>query len=574
MNVVIIGGVAGGMSCAARLRRLDEAAKITVVEKGPFVSYANCGLPYALSEVINDEAKLHVKSEDVIRSWYNVYIRTHCEAKSIDRNRKVVKIHALETETEEELKYDKLVLAMGSEPVIQARWFQKGCPNMFHLRTLEDLKSVNQFITGDVKNVAVVGGGFLGLEAAENLKIRGLDVTILEYAQHVFGPVDHGLATMLHTELERNGVKLITNARIKEYKQPTFEADKARIKERAFFTLEDGTKVQSDLIIVATGIAPCKALADHAGLKCSRGVIVNARMQTSDPEIYAVGDMIETFNIITEQNAQLALGGPANRQGRLAADHISGRDDDREYWKGHVGTAVCKVFNLTVGIVGLSPTQLQISTPDFNYVTIHPPHHAGYYPGANSITLRVSFDTSTTRTRGRILGAQAIGKSGVDKRIDVIATAIMGGMNIRDLEHLELGYAPPYGSAKDPINMAGFVAMNVFAGDVKIVHAEDIASVAGFSSPQPTIDLNDYQILDVRSVQEYEKGHLPNAINIPIGQLRERIGELEKKKKTISYCFVGYRGYLGYRILMQNGFESVANLDGGFKMLIDGGYQF
>ncbi|KXL46535.1 hypothetical protein M433DRAFT_8506 [Acidomyces richmondensis BFW] len=421
--------------------------------------------------------------------------------------------------------------------------------HVFPLRSISDLEKLQQYRRNhELKQVAIIGGGFIGLEAAENLVRLGLHVTILEFLPHVMPQIDSDMAEYLHTELVRNGVKLMLNARIVKVDQP-------KESNQSFVHLQSGERIPADAVIIAAGIHGNTDLAKKAGLSVSRfGIDVQDTLQTSDPDIYAVGDVVATTNLVSGQVRNLALGGPANRQGRLAADHICGRD---VRYRGHIGTSVCKVFDLTIASVGLSVAELTRIGTKFEYVTVHPSDHAGYYPGATPITLKVAFDKAT----GKLLGAQAVGKKGIDKRIDVLATAIRAGMTISDLQDLELAYAPPYGSAKDPVNMAGFVGANVIAEDVKIVHASDLDGLAGC------------QIFDIRSPEEYATGHIKNAINIPLKDLRDRCKEFSKENKTLVYCLVGYRGYLAYRVLKQNGFDNVFNLDGGYKIVSEGGFK-
>ena len=561
MRVVIIGGNAGGMSCATRLRRLNEHCRITVVEKGPWISSATCGIPYALSGVIAEEAKLHVQSKEKIHAWFNIDVLTGTEALSIDRKERNVSIGELDDDgklidgTTCTISYDKLVLAPGAEPTFPPIDGIRSC-NVFTLRSIADLRKLKDFLaTRRVRHVAVIGGGFIGLEAAENLVGLGMNVTMVEYMPQVFASVDADIAGMLHRELRRNGVELILNARIAEI-------------DEEHIHLENGEQILADAVILATGIHAGTTLAESAELAVSRaGIQVEETLQTSDPDIYAIGDAIQTLNSVNGKTEPLALAGPANRHGRLVADHICGK---AVKYHGHVGTSVCKVFGLTVASVGLCVRELAKSDLHFEYVTVHPLDHAGYYPGAHPVTLRVAFDTET----GKMLGAQGIGDKGVDKRIDVLATAIQAGMSIRELTDLELAYAPPYGSAKDAVNMAGFVGSNVLDGVVRILHARDIPSplenghTNGHATKQPNL-----QLVDVRSPEEYCQAHLPGAVNIPLGDLRKRCHELLATAPTLVYCKVGYRGYLAYRILKQRGFNDVFNLDGGFKLVEEGDFK-
>ncbi|KAF2240931.1 FAD/NAD(P)-binding domain-containing protein [Trematosphaeria pertusa] len=536
------------MSFAARARRLSELANITIFEKGPFVGYANCGIPYALGGIIPKDEALILQTPDSVNARYNVHIRHNTEVVNIDRQKKTV-----EYRTGEEVKsmeYDKLILAQGAEPF---RPPMKGAdaPNVFTLQTIPDMTAVKQYMfSHGSKSVAIIGGGFIGLEAAESLVALGMQVSIVEYLPHVFPPVDQDIAEPLHTEIRKNNVSLHLNARIQEIAAPESEGQPSHI------VLESGEKVPGDVILLVVGVRPRVKLAEAAGLATNRfGIVTNAQMQSSDPNIYAVGDMACTTNMITHTPQNLALAGPANRQGRLAADHIFGR---AVAYRGNVGTSMCKIFDVNVGLVGPSLFSLKTQGIPAEYVTVHPPNHAGYYPGANPLTLKLAFSPAD----GKILGAQILGKDGVDKRIDVLATCITAGMTVYDLEHLELAYAPPFGSAKDPVNMAGFVASNVLRKDTEIVHAEQLTAET----------LEEYQVVDVRGPGEYAKGHMKNAKLIPLNELRGRLGEVEKSRKVLVYCFVGYRGYLAYRIFKQAGYE-VVNLDGGFKSVSQGAFK-
>ncbi|KAM5346627.1 hypothetical protein ACJ41O_009632 [Fusarium nematophilum] len=550
-QVLIVGGVAGGMSCATRLRRLDETAAIIVVERGPYISYANCGIPYALGGVVEDEAKLHVQTVDKMRSWFNIDARTKTELTAIHRDVKKATIRDLSTGVESSVPYDKLVLALGAEafvPPIEGA----DAEHVFALQTIPNLQEIQAMIAkNNCRRAAVIGGGFIGLEAAENLCRLGLEVTVFEYDQHVFPLVDPEIGQVVDAELRNNGVQLKLNARVTKITSPSDGAGPGQV-------LAEGQEpVPADLVIMAVGVRARTAIPKEAGLDLGKtGVSVNEFMQTSDPDIYAVGDMVETLNLVTGTPMQTALAGPANRQGRLAADHIAGRDAK---YRGNVGASVCQVFGQTVGLVGLSTRNLNRLGIKHEYVTVHPPHHAGWYPRASPLTIKVAFEVPS----GRVLGAQVVGKEGVDKRIDVLATAMRAGMTIEDLEHLELAYAPPYGAAKDAINMAGFVGGNVLRGDVKLVHAADLA--------QDLSKLEEFQVVDVRSPEEYGKGHIKGAINIPLGSLRGRVGEVRQGVPTLVHCQSGYRAYVACRILEQNGVEAY-NLDGGFKSVLDGGF--
>jgi len=541
LRIVIVGGVAGGMSAAARARRLDEHATITVIEKGPYVSYANCGIPYALGGVINDDNALILQTPEALSKRFNIDVRTHSTVMAIDRLKRLVRV-ARQGRPAQDIPYDKLLLALGAEsfrPPIPGG----DAPHVFTLQTIDDLKSLRAYVSAkSCKHVVVIGGGFIGLEAAENLRHLGLEVSVVEKAPQVFAPFDADMAQQVHTELRAHGIRLLLNADITRIEP----APNGRI------VLANGEVVPADAVVMAIGVRARTDLARAAGLELGKsGVTVNPFMQTSDPNIYAVGDMVETYHRVAQRAMPLALAGPANRQGRLAADHMLGK---AQPYRGNVGTSVCQVFDQTAASTGLSVRILRSLGRDVEWVTVHPQNHAGYYPGAQPLTLKVIFEQGT----GVLLGAQAVGLSGVDKRIDVLSTAIQAGMTVFDLEHLELAYAPPYGSAKDPINMAGFVGSNVLRGDTRILHTESLQGAMEEGA----------QVLDVRSPAEFERGHVPTATNIPIDTLRLQLNKIDKHRPVVVYCWVGFRGYLAYRILHQHGFD-VRNLDGGFKSVVD-----
>ncbi|KAK1757121.1 FAD-dependent pyridine nucleotide-disulfide oxidoreductase [Echria macrotheca] len=541
-RIVIVGGVAGGMSAATRLRRLDEKALITVFEKGPYPSFANCGIPYALSDAIPDRNSLLLQTPEGFKKRFNVDVLVNHEVTSIDRAAHAVTVLGPNNETKT-VTYDKLILAQGAAPLTPPIP-GVDLPHVFHLTTIGDLDAAKAYIAGHkAKTAAVIGGGFIGLEAAENLKLAGLDVTLVELAPHVLPPLDADMAEPVHAELRRNGISLALGDGV------------ASISPDAV-TTASGRVVPADVVLLVLGVRPRTELARAAGLPIGKagGVVVDVHMRTDDPDIYAVGDMVETEHRVLGLPRVTALAGPANRQGRMAADHICGRAVG---YRGNVGSAVVKVFEMTVGVVGLSVRELRRMGLDPLWVSAHPPDHAGYYPGAHPVSLKVAF----RRGDGRLLGAQVIGAAGVDKRVDVLATAMQAHMSIFDLEHLELAYAPPYGSAKDPVNMAGFIGGNVLRGDVRVVHADEMTAE----------DLEGMQVVDVRGPGELAKGFLKGAVNIPINTLRENLDRLDKEKKTLVYCQVGYRGYLAYRILEQSGFKDVVNLDGGFKTVAQSG---
>ncbi|KAF7718744.1 Uncharacterized protein PECH_004274 [Penicillium ucsense] len=545
LSIIIVGGVAGGMSAATRARRLDENASITVLERGSFVSYANCGVPYALGGVIDSDKNLVLQTEASLEARFNIDIRLLSELVEVDPQTRRVNIHDLESDNFYKMSYDKLILAQGAQSVIPAIPGM-GLAPILTLQTIPDLQKIREFISNNsCKRAAIIGGGFIGLEAAENIRKLGLDVSMVESSSHVFPPFDDDLASIIHRELESHQVHLLTNQKVTEILE-----DRSSVK----IQLSGGETLSADVVIVAVGVRARAQIAETAGLRVGRsGVTVNLFMQTSDPDIYAVGDMVEVENRISHQATSLALGGPANRQGRIAADHIFGNPTP---YRGNVGTCVCQIFNLTAATTGFSVQRLENLGFRPLWVTVHPPDHASYYPSASPITLRVAFEPGT----GRLLGAQAVGEKGVDKRIDVLSIALQANMSIFDLEHVELGYAPPYGSAKDPINMAGFVGSNLLRGLVEIVHPKAASHLTA-----------SWQVIDVRSPDEFSRGHIPCARNIPLDQVRQNIQHLRKECPVLVYCWVGYRGYIAYRILRQAGFK-VANLDGGFKSIVQGGF--
>ncbi|KAH8725949.1 FAD-dependent pyridine nucleotide-disulfide oxidoreductase [Phaeosphaeriaceae sp. PMI808] len=550
-RIVVVGGVAGGMSFAARARRLSEAATITVFEKGPFVGYANCGIPYALGGVLDSDEALVLQTPESVKARYNVDIRVGNEVVRIDREKKAVE-YMTEDGNLEWTAYDKLVLAQGAEP------YRPPIPgldaqNVFNLQTIPDMEYIKCYLaTHSNRSVAIIGGGPIGLEAAESLRNSGVKVSVIEYMPHVYPPIDQDMAEPLHTELRKNGIDLYLNARIRELEH------KAEPQSASEIILESGEKVLGHIVLVVTGVRPRTALAAQIGLEVNNfGVVTDEHMRTSDPNIYAIGDMACTMNRVTNTQHNLALAGPANRQGRLVADHMFGK---HVAYRGNVGTSICQVFGLNVGFVGLSIKDLRAQSLAFEYVTLHPPNHATYYPGSSRMTVKLAF----SKPDGKILGAQIVGKEGVNTRLAVIATCMQANMTVYDLEHLELAYAPPFSSAKDPVNMAGFIASNVLRGDTEIIHVEHLT---------PEV-LEDYQIVDVRSAEELADGYVRGAVFVPVEQVRGQVGLglLHKDKKTLVYCQVGYRGYLAYRILKQAGFN-VVNLDGGFKEIGQGGHS-
>jgi len=538
MKIVIIGGVAGGASTATRLRRMDEKAEIILIERGEYISFANCGLPYHIGEVITDREKLLVVTPQKLKETSNIEARVRHEAISIDRNKKIIKLRELATGREYSESYDKLVLSPGASPIIPPVE-GAGLPGVFTLRSMTDMDRINSFLLEAKPTCAVVvGGGFIGLEIAENLQHRGLQVTIIEMLNQVMAPIDYEMAAMVHQHLQFKRIRLSLGDGLK-----SIHAEKL-LK----VALNSGKIVETDLVILSVGVRPESILAKDAGLDLgARGaIIVNEHLQTSDPDIYALGDAVEVKNLISGKPANLPLAGPASKQARVAADHIAGRPS---IFKGVQGTSIVKIFDLTVACTGLNSRQLDEFGLPYKNALIHSSNHAGYYPGASPMAFKLLFSPE-----GKLYGAQLVGLEGVDKRIDVISTAIHSGATVYDLEELELAYAPPYGSSRDPVNIIGFLAGNMLRGDLKSVNWNEVDKM----------DRNLNVFLDVREPEELTLGHISDSLNIPLGQLRERIKEIPRSKRVIVYCQVGQRGYFGARILMQLGFDAV-NLNGGFK---------
>ena len=535
MKVVIIGGVAGGASAACRARRLDEAAEIVMVERGPDMSFANCGLPYHIGGAIQSRDALLVAKPEQLEGWYRIDLRPLTEAVSIDPVAKTVRLRNLQTSEETDEPYDSLILSPGAAPV-RPPLPGIDLDGVLALRNLPDMDRIIERAK-DATSAVVIGGGYIGLEMAENLRERGIHVTLVELAEQVMAPADPEMAAFLHEELRRHGIDLRLGTSVRGFA----EGDKGLA-----VGLSTGEILEAQLAILAVGVKPETALAQTAGVRLGKtgGIAVDEKMRTSVPDIYAVGDAIEVPDYLTGAPALVPLAGPANRQGRIAADTIFGRDSA---YQRTLGTAICKVFGIAIGMTGLSEKAAARQGVAVDKVYVHPNNHAGYYPGATPLHLKLLFSPED----GKVLGAQAVGQDGVDKRIDVLATAIRAGMTVYDLEHLELSYAPPYGSAKDPVNYAGFAAANVLRGDCPHVHAADVVE------PKPGRVL-----LDIRRDEEALLGILPDAVHIPLHELRDRLGELDKSIEYIPYCKVGMRGYLAVSILRQNGFHA-KNLDGG-----------
>jgi NADPH-dependent 2,4-dienoyl-CoA reductase/sulfur reductase-like enzyme/rhodanese-related sulfurtransferase len=541
MKLVIVGGVAGGASAAARARRLSEDADILLIERGPDVSFANCGLPYHIGDVIQQRDKLLVTTPERLRERFRLDVRIRSEVEAIDRQKKTVRVRDLNSGRVYDESYDKLILAPGAAP-IRPPIPGADLPNVFTLRNLADTDHIKKLVDGGTKRAVIVGAGFIGLELAENFIHRGVDTTILDRNQQVLSPFDAEMTTPLLAALRDQGVEVLLGQ--------TAEAIAPDLDGMAV-TLTSGNTRTAQLVVLGVGVRPENKLAVQAGLEVGPrgGIRVNEYLHTTDPNIFAVGDAIETTDFGTGERTQVPLAGPANRQGRIAADNAFGR---KSKYRGTQATAIIGFFDYTAAMTGLSEKVLKRTSRSYRKVYVHPAHHAGYYPGAESMSLKVIFDPET----GKLLGAQGVGGAGVDKRIDVLAVAIQAGMTVFDLEEMELCYAPQFGSAKDPINMAGFVAGGLMRGDHPQLDWEAVTAIADKSL-----------LLDVRTPSEFASGHIPNAFNIPVDELRSRLVELPKDRPIVAYCQVGQRGYLATRILMQAGYD-VMNLGGGYKTFL------
>jgi NADPH-dependent 2,4-dienoyl-CoA reductase/sulfur reductase-like enzyme/rhodanese-related sulfurtransferase len=545
-RLVIIGGVAGGASAAARARRLSEEAEIIVLERGPHVSFANCGLPYFVGGEIVNEDDLFLQTPKSLHSRFNLDVRVNSEVVSIDREAKVVNVRELVNDREYTLPYDALVISTGAAPLTPPIPGIE-CEGHFTVRNVPDVVRIKSWISeSEGTRAVVVGGGYIGLEMAEQLVHHGgVSVSLVEALPQVMAPLDPEMAAWLHLELKQHGVELCTGSAVAAFEAPT-DAEPARA---SIVVLKDGRRLPADVVILGMGVKPESALAKAAGLEIGErgGIRVNERMQTSDPSIYAVGDVVEVRDVITGAWSLIPLAGPANRQGRIAADNIMGRSAS---YHGTQGTAVLRLFGLTAGCTGANEKALRAAGIACEVLHLHPASHAGYYPGAEPIAMKVLFAPDT----GKLLGAQAVGRDGVDKRLDVFATALKAGMNMNDLAELELAYAPPFGSAKDPVNLAGMAAQNVLAGDVALAQWHEIA----------TLDLAKTLVLDVRRADERAKGHIPGSMHIPLDELRGRLSELPKDKEIIASCQSGQRSYFACRLLAQHGFK-VRNLAGSWR---------
>jgi NADPH-dependent 2,4-dienoyl-CoA reductase/sulfur reductase-like enzyme/rhodanese-related sulfurtransferase len=533
---IIVGGVAGGMSTAARLRRLDEKAEIVVFEKGPYVSYANCGLPYYISGVINDSNELTLRTPESLKNRFNIDARVNSEVTAIDRSLKNVSVKDGSKTYHE--SYDKLVLSPGAAPVIPALPGINS-PRVFTLRTIPDTFAIKNFIeSNNIKNAVVIGGGYIGLEMAENLRHISMDVTVIEALPHVLNVFDDEMACIIENDMAQKGIRLVTGRSVESFRDTEGTVETA---------ISGGEVISSGIVILSIGVKPDIKLAKESGIECARGIIVNDFLQTSDSDIYAVGDAIEVLNPVLGKKMVIPLAGPANKQGRMAADNIAG--GNREKYHGTFGSSVLKFFDLTAAICGPSSKALRAENIPFESAIVHTGNHADYYPGASTISLKLLFAPDT----GRILGAQAVGADMAEKKIDIISAFMQKQGTIHDLTEFEQCYAPPFSSAKDTVNMAGFVAENIITGKIKPVVWESILKNRG-----------DYFLLDVRSKEEFSCGAASGAVNIPVDDLRQNLPSLDKNRKIAVYCGVGVRSYIAVRILTQNGFNDVYNISGGF----------
>ena len=541
MKVVIIGGVAGGATAAARLRRLDEKAEIVVFERSGYISYANCGLPYYIGGTIKAPEALTLQTPESFFSRFRVDMRVRHEVTAIHPERKAVSVKDLETGREFEERYDKLILAPGAKPT-RPRLPGVGLEKLFTLRTVEDTFRMKDYIQKEHPRSAVLaGGGFIGLELAENLRELGMEVTIVQRPKQLMNPFDPDMASFIHSEMRRHGVKLALGHTVEGFAERDGGVD---------VLLKDGAPLHTDMVVLAIGVMPDTALARAAGLELGirDSIVVNDRMETSVPGIYAVGDAVQVRHAVTGQDALLSLAGPANKQGRIAADNICGGDSR---YRGSQGSSVLKVFDMTAATTGVNETNAKKAGLDVDKVVLSPMSHAGYYPGGKLMTMKIVFEKGTYR----LLGAQIVGYEGVDKRIDVLATAIHAGLSAIQLKDLDLAYAPPYSSAKDPVNMAGFMIENLSKGVIKQFHLEDVRGLPRDGS---------VTLLDARTPAEYAGGHIEGFRNIPVDELRERLEEIEAGKPVYVVCQSGLRSYIACRLLSGYGYETY-NFSGGFR---------
>lgn len=538
-KVLIVGGVAGGASAAARLRRLNEDFEIIMFEKGEYISFANCGLPYYIGDSIKNRGFLLVQTVEGMKERFKLDVRNLSEVIEIDKNNKKVKVKNHKNGQVYEETYDKLILSPGAMPKIPDIKGIKSCENLFTLRNIADTDKIKNYVDiNKPQKALVIGGGFIGLEMVENLHERGVEVTLVHSRDQVMKPVDYEMASVLHTHLIEKGVKLILKDK------PEKIEDKGKR-----VVLKSGKEIETDMIILSIGVTPESKIAKEAGIEVNEkgAIVVNSKMKTSNDDIYAVGDAIQVMDFVNKKPTMIPLAWPANRQGRLVADILSGKNVE---YKGTLGSLVAKVFDLTVAATGNNEKTLRDLDIPYEAIHIHPASHAGYYPGATQISFKMLFDPNT----GKILGAQGVGKEGVDKRIDLIANSIKAGFTVYDLQDTEVCYAPPYNSAKDPVNMMGYYGANIMENIVENTQWYEIEDLVK----------NEEYILDVREEYEVSNGSIKNVVNIPLGQLRNRLNEIPKDKKIYVCCQVGLRGYIACTILNQYGYNT-SNIDGGYK---------
>lgn len=541
MKIVIVGGVAGGATAAARIRRLDENAEIIVFERSGYISYANCGLPYYIGDAITEPEALTLQTPESFFARFRVTMKVRHEVTALHPDRKTVSVKNLETGEEFEESYDKLILSPGAKPT-QPRLPGVGLEKLFTLRTVEDTFRIKEYInTRHPKSAVLAGGGFIGLELAENLRNLGMDVTIVQRPKQLMNPFDPDMASFIHSEMRRHGIRLALGHTVEGFEEKDGGVD---------VLLKDEAPLHADMVVLAIGVTPDTALAKEAGLELGikGSIVVNDRMETSVPDIYAAGDAVQVKHYVTGQDALISLAGPANKQGRIIADNICGGDS---HYQGSQGSSVIKVFDMTAATTGINETNAKKAGLDTDKVILSPMSHAGYYPGGKVMTMKVVFEKETYR----LLGAQIVGYEGVDKRIDVLATAIHAGLKATELKDLDLAYAPPYSSAKDPVNMAGFMIDNISKGTLKQWHLEDADSLPRDGS---------VTLLDVRTPGEYSRGHIEGFKNIPVDELREHLEEIEKNKPVYVICQSGLRSYIATCILEGSGYEAY-NFSGGFR---------
>lgn len=540
MKIVIVGGVAGGATAAARIRRLDEKAEIVVFERSGYISYANCGLPYYIGDVITDPEELTLQTPESFFSRFRIDMKVHHEVTAIHPNKKAVSVKDLETGKEFEESYDKLILSPGAKPT-QPRLPGVGIQKLFTLRTVEDTFRIKEYINRHhPKSAVLAGGGFIGLELAENLRDLGMDVTIVQRPKQLMNPFDADMASFIHSEMRKHGVTLALGHTVEGFEEKDGGVD---------VLLKDEKPLHADMVVLAIGVTPDTHLAEEAGLKLGikGSIVVNDRMETSVPDIYAAGDAVQVKHYVTGQDALISLAGPANKQGRIIADNICGGDSR---YLGSQGSSVIKVFDMTAAVTGINETNAHKAGLDTDTVILSPMSHAGYYPGGKVMIMKVVFEKETYR----LLGAQIVGYEGVDKRIDVLAAAIHAGLKAPRLKDLDLAYAPPYSSAKDPVNMAGFMIENISRGLLKQWHLKELDSLPRDGS---------VTLLDTRTADEYHMGHIEGFRNIPVDELRERLDEMEKEKPVYVICQSGLRSYIATRILEGNGYKAY-NFSGGY----------